>query len=166
MLWLQVQNCAHGKQLRAVLSDAMLQKILSRVKLRKRADDMTRVYGKPHHVDAKLDLLAIRATLRSILLHSRLPVAVLIQMQSPSTRKETSQETLALVNHVLDFIRGNLSNIERVWGRESTQFKDASKIMDQYLDENLKRLDVQRSDLDELMKGLSLDDSNAGTSKR
>ena len=82
-------------------------------------------------------------------------------MHLEGTRKETSQETLALINHVLDFIRGNLSNIERVWGRDSSQFKAASKLMEQHLDENLKRLDVERSDLDELMAGLSLNDSQS-----
>jgi hypothetical protein len=82
-------------------------------------------------------------------------------MMSTGARKETNAETLSLVSNVLDFIRGNLSNIERVWGRESEQFKSASSIMNQYLDDNLRRLDVDRSDLGELMKGLTLDEGKS-----
>lgn len=79
------------------------------------------------------------------------------------TTNETSQETLTLINHVLDFIRGNLSNIERVWGRQSSQYAAASKLMEQYLDENLDKLNVQRSDIGDLMQKLSLDEGNPRT---
>lgn len=77
---------------------------------------------------------------------------------------QSSEETLTLINHVLDFIRGNLDNISRVWGRNSTQYEAASKIMEQYLDENLKKVNVQRSDLGDPMQKLSLDDGSS-TSK-
>jgi hypothetical protein len=77
-------------------------------------------------------------------------------MTSTEPLKSTDQETLDLINHVLDFIRGNLSNIEKVWGRESAQYRAASQVMEQYLDENLKKINIQRSELDALMQKLSL----------
>jgi hypothetical protein len=65
---------------------------------------------------------------------------------------------------VLDFIRGNLSNIEKVWGSSSRQYKDAQSIMSDYLDENLRKINVARSELDDLMRDLSLGDSSASGS--
>ena len=86
------------------------------------------------------------------------------KMESTSQPSQTSEETLTLINQVLDFIRGNLDNIARVWGRNSTQYEAASKIMEQYLDENLKKVNLQRSDLGDLMQNLTLNDGSS-TSK-
>jgi hypothetical protein len=85
-------------------------------------------------------------------------------MATVNPARTTDEETLTLINHVLDFIRGNLSNIEKVWGRGSSQYKAASQVMQQYLDENLKKLNVERSGLDHLMQGLSLDDKKSQSS--
>jgi hypothetical protein len=70
---------------------------------------------------------------------------------------EPSPETLKLFEQVLDHIRANLVNIRNTWGAESVQYKSASEIMEQYLEENTKRLRVAKPDLDELMKKMSLD---------
>jgi hypothetical protein len=70
---------------------------------------------------------------------------------------ETSPETLRLLELVLDHIRSNLVNIRNTWGAESVQYKSASEIMEQYLEENSKRLKVAKPDLEELMKKMSLD---------
>jgi hypothetical protein len=70
---------------------------------------------------------------------------------------EPSPETLKLVEQVHDYIRANLVNIRKTWGTESIQYKSAAEIMDQYLEENMKRLKVKKPDLEELMKNLSLD---------
>ena len=70
---------------------------------------------------------------------------------------ESSPETLKLVEQVLDYIRANLINIRNTWGAESVQYKSAAEIMDQYLEENMKRLKVKKPDLEGLMKNLSLD---------
>ncbi|ETN45204.1 uncharacterized protein HMPREF1541_10081 [Cyphellophora europaea CBS 101466] len=80
-------------------------------------------------------------------------------MDQSNFHNETKPETLVLINNVLDFIRGNLANIEKVWGRDSTQFKSASTIMEQYLDDNLRKINVKRSDIDDLMQKLSIDDT-------
>jgi hypothetical protein len=69
----------------------------------------------------------------------------------------SSPETLKLVEQVLDYIRANLVNIRNTWGAESVQYKSAAEIMDHYLEENMKRLKVEKPDLEELMKNLSLD---------
>jgi hypothetical protein len=69
-----------------------------------------------------------------------------------------SPETIAAIDAVLDFIRGNLSNIEKVWGSSSQQYKAAQAIMNDYLDENLRKVNVARSELDDLMRDLSLGD--------
>lgn len=82
-------------------------------------------------------------------------------MEPAATTSQTSEETLNLINHVLDFIRGNLDNISRVWGRDSSQYEAASKVMEKYLDENLKKVNVQRSDLGDLMSKLSLHDGGS-----
>jgi hypothetical protein len=70
---------------------------------------------------------------------------------------EPSPETLKLLEQVLDHIRANLVNIRNTWGAKSVQYKSASEIMEQYLEENIKRLRVAKPDLEELMKKMSLD---------
>lgn len=88
--------------------------------------------------------------------------------QPPASKSETptrspSQDTstLNLISSVLDFIRGNLSNIVETWGRDSPQYQSASVIMQAYLAENVKRIKgkVQESEIEALMQGLSLEEN-------
>ena len=71
--------------------------------------------------------------------------------------EKPSAETLQLVEHVLDYIRANLVNIRKTWGPDSVQYQSAAQIMDQYLDENMKKLNVAKPDLEELMKNMKLE---------
>jgi hypothetical protein len=80
-----------------------------------------------------------------------------IMSTAKANSSESSPETLKLVEQVLDYIRANLINIRNTWGAESVQYKSAAEIMDQYLEENMKRLKVKKPDLEGLMKNLSLD---------
>ena len=80
-----------------------------------------------------------------------------IMSTAQTNSSESSAETLKLVEQVLDYIRANLVNIRNTWGAESVQYKSAAEIMDQYLEENMKRLKVKKPDLEELMRNLSLD---------
>jgi hypothetical protein len=79
-----------------------------------------------------------------------------------STAKENSSEpsleTLKLLELVLDHIRSNLANIKNTWGADSVQYKSASEIMEQYLEENTKKLKVAKPELEELMKKMSLNE--------
>lgn len=76
--------------------------------------------------------------------------------------KNVSQDssTLSLISSVLDFIRGNLSNILETWGRDSPQYQSASAIMQAYLAENVKRIkgEVHDGEIESLMQGLSLEE--------
>ena len=76
------------------------------------------------------------------------------------TDSQPSSETLLLVEQVLDYIRANLGNIRKTWGGESVQYKSAAHIMNQYLDENMKRLKASKPALEDLMKDMSLGDLN------
>jgi hypothetical protein len=80
-----------------------------------------------------------------------------VMSTAKTNSSESSPETLKLVEQVLDYIRANLINIRNTWGAESVQYKSAAEIMDQYLEENMKRLKVKKPDLEGLMKNLSLD---------
>lgn len=75
-----------------------------------------------------------------------------------SNPSKPSPETLKLIEAVLDYIRSNLSNIRNALGENSPQYKAAAEIMQKYLDENLKRLAVDHSDIADLMTNLSLKD--------
>ena len=79
--------------------------------------------------------------------------------------QEPPADTLALINGVLEFIRGNLRNIESTWGTASPQYKAASEIMQKYFDENMEKMniDIQKSDLNlsDLLSGMSLGEKNA-----
>lgn len=79
--------------------------------------------------------------------------------------QEPPADTLALINGVLEFIRGNLRNIESTWGPASPQYKAASEIMQKYFDENMEKMniDIQKSDLNlsDLLSGMSLGEKNA-----
>jgi hypothetical protein len=81
-----------------------------------------------------------------------------IMSNAKKTSSELSPDTLKLLELVLDHIRSNLVNIRNTWGADSVQYKSASEIMEQYLEENTKRLKVAKPDLEELMKKMSLDE--------
>jgi len=82
-------------------------------------------------------------------------------IKSNANKATPSPETLKLIEAVLDYIRSNLSNIEATWGVGSPQYESASQLLDQYLTENLNRVNVQKSDLEELMQKMSLEDSKS-----
>lgn len=82
-------------------------------------------------------------------------------MAESAAKSRTTVEDLEVINAVLDFIRSNLANIERVWGRDSRQYEAASVLMAQQLDENLKKAKLQRTDIADLLQGLSIKDQSA-----
>ena len=82
---------------------------------------------------------------------------VMSAQASASDKKPPSEETLKLIEAVPDYIRANLANIRDVWGVDSPQYKSASEIMNTYLDENLKKHKVEKDDIAELLKNMSLD---------
>ena len=65
---------------------------------------------------------------------------------------------IQVIEEVLNFIRGNLYNIENSWGKESPQYISASQLMEEWLDKNVKQLNLEKSELDELMAKMSLGD--------
>lgn len=65
---------------------------------------------------------------------------------------------LRVIEQVLNFIRGNLYNIESSWGKDSPQYRSAVQLMNEWLDENVKQLNLGQSDLDELMQRMSLNE--------
>ncbi|KAJ4542552.1 hypothetical protein HRR86_006152 [Exophiala dermatitidis] len=72
-------------------------------------------------------------------------VDVDIEMKGESdaeSQAQTQVQTLLLdrIDAVLDYIRSNLANILRTWGRESPQYRDAKEMMQAYLVENMERL--------------------------
>lgn len=81
--------------------------------------------------------------------------------ETPTQQSSQDSSTLNLISSVLDFIRGNLSNILETWGRDSPQYQSASTIMQAYLTENVKRIkgEVQEGEIDALMQGLSLEET-------
>ena len=78
---------------------------------------------------------------------------------STAENKPPSEQTLKLIDALLDYIRSNLSNIRNVWGVDSEQYKSASKIMNTYLDENLKKHDLKKDDIADLLEKMSLDEA-------
>jgi len=82
---------------------------------------------------------------------------------STSDKQHLDSSTLELVEAVLDFIRSNLSNIRNTWGSSSHQYKDASEIMQKYFDENMKKLQVDTTEihLEDLLSNLSLEESSS-----
>jgi len=83
-------------------------------------------------------------------------------MNHPTPPKSSpSPETLKLIEAVLDYIRSNLHNIRDTWGADSPQYKAAAEIMDKYLETNMKMLNVEKPDLEELMQNMSLTDRDA-----
>jgi hypothetical protein len=65
---------------------------------------------------------------------------------------------LQVIEQILNFIRGNLYNIECSWGKDSPQYRSALQLMNEWLDENVKQLNLGQSDLDELMQKMSLNE--------
>jgi hypothetical protein len=80
---------------------------------------------------------------------------------TPTNRPSQDTATPNLISSVLDFIRGNLSNILETWGRDSPQYQSASAVMQAYLAENVKRIkgQVQEGEIESLMQGLSLEEN-------
>lgn len=85
-----------------------------------------------------------------------------------SQTRPVSKETLQLIEAVLDYIRLNLSNIQKTWGPDSAQYKSATEIMQVYLTDNVKRMkgEVQDGEIEELMAGLSLEAEPKTTGKQ
>ena len=84
------------------------------------------------------------------------PISTL--MSSATTTSQASEGSLKLFEQILDYIRSNLANIQKTWGPESAQYKSALGIMNGFLEENAKRLKVEKPDLEDLMKSMKLDD--------
>ena len=82
---------------------------------------------------------------------------------STSDKQHLDSGNLKLVEAVLDFIRSNLSNIRNTWGPSSQQYKDASEIMQKYFDENMKKLQVDTTEihLEDLLSNLSLEENSS-----
>ena len=81
---------------------------------------------------------------------------------------------LEQINHLLDTIRLNLSNVRNTWGEASPQYASARTIMETALRENLARLGMDvgggkggkgGESLEQLMAGLDLGDQS-GEGKR
>ena len=87
------------------------------------------------------------------------PLRALIMSTQTATseKKPPSEDTLKLIEGVLDYIRANLSNIRNVFGVDSPQYKSASEIMNTYLDENLNKHKVEKDDIANLLEKMSLD---------
>ncbi|KAL2426726.1 hypothetical protein ABEF95_001300 [Exophiala dermatitidis] len=69
-------------------------------------------------------------------------VDVDIEMKGESDAESQAQAQKLLLDRidaVLDYIRSNLANILRTWGRESPQYRDAKEMMQAYLVENMER---------------------------
>ena len=72
----------------------------------------------------------------------------------------TDIKKLESVEAVLDFIRGNLANIERVWGRDSAQYKSGAQLMRQQLEQNLRKANIHQTDVADLLNKLNLHDDD------
>lgn len=86
---------------------------------------------------------------------------------SASTSTDQSPAMLDLINQVLDFIRGNLQNIERTWGANSSQYATARDMMQKYWDANaqtLRQRQRQNDDGDGINLDAKLEDLLAGLS--
>lgn len=83
--------------------------------------------------------------------------------KSTGTESKPSAETLKLIEGVLDYIRGNLNNIQNTWGTSSPQYNAAREILQTYFDENMKKmnLDIQDTSLEDLIANMSLEDKRA-----
>lgn len=89
------------------------------------------------------------------------PLGGLLNAMEEDQDKTTSASTLKLIEGVLEFIRGNLSNIARTWGTSSPQYRSAREIMEKYFDENLQKMQIDpkkdKLDLADLLGEMSLD---------
>ena len=70
---------------------------------------------------------------------------------------EVSPQTLKLYEAVLDYVRANLSNILQTMGPDSPQYKSAREIMETCLEENARKLNMKKPDLNELMGQMTLE---------
>lgn len=84
-------------------------------------------------------------------------------LESKENQDQSSAETLKLIEGVLDYIRANLNNISYTWGTSSPQYKSASEIMQKYFNDNMKKMkiDVQETNLEDLLANMSLDEKPA-----
>jgi hypothetical protein len=77
-----------------------------------------------------------------------------------ASKRSVSPDTRKLMEEVQEYLLRNLRNIQNTWGVGSEQYESAAAILDS-LEKNLKKPDVKRSDINELMQKLSLGDSNS-----
>lgn len=75
--------------------------------------------------------------------------------QSPDQHQARSSN-IKMLESILDSIRGNLNNIERVWGRDSTQWRSATALLQQQVDENIRNSKVHKADVADMLKQLNL----------
>lgn len=54
------------------------------------------------------------------------------------------ESTIAQIQTILTQIRTNLTNTIQTWGKESSQYSQATQIMNEYLEENMMRLGIRR----------------------
>lgn len=111
--------------------------------------------------------LCTHVRVHKLLIHATIPALSFssadTMTSSSAEPNKPSPETLQLIEAVLDYIRSNLNNIRNALGVESPQYKAAAEIMEKHLDENLKRLKVDKSDIADLMSSMSLrDDQQSG----
>lgn len=78
-----------------------------------------------------------------------------------TSTRQTQPLPIQVIEEVLNFIRGNLHNIEGSFGKNSPQYRSAVQLMDDWLQENVKEVNVEQSDLDELVQKMSLSDTNS-----
>lgn len=76
------------------------------------------------------------------------------------SRRPLSPDSRKLMEEVQEYLLRNLKNIQTTWGVGSEQYESAAAILDS-LEKNLKKPNVNKSDIDELMQNLSLGDSSS-----
>ena len=77
-------------------------------------------------------------------------------LESTNSTSPTSPERLRLIKSVLEHIQTNLLNIKNTWGIDSPQYQAATEIMEDYLDTNMKRIQIEKPTLEDLMQNMSL----------
>ena len=88
-----------------------------------------------------------------------LPFICLALSETPIAMTSQAQPLpLQVIEQILNFIRGNLYNIECSWGKDSPQYRSALQLMNEWLDDNVKQLDLGQPDIDELMQKMSLNE--------
>lgn len=69
------------------------------------------------------------------------------------------ENTLKMIEEVLDFIRSNLNNVRNTWGSSSPQYQSATEIMKKCFADNMEKLhvDTTGANLEALLSDLSLE---------